>query len=201
LDFLVTEIPSSLNQSIDGIGRISEIVQAIKEFSHPDAKEKTALDINRALTTTTTVSRNQWKDVAELETHFDMSLPQVQCLPGELNQVFLNMIINAVHAIEGAGRNQQGRIIISTAKQDDWVEIRIGDTGVGIPEKNLAKIFDPFFTTKEPGKGTGQGLAISHRIITKKHGGTISVESEVGKGTTFVIRLPIVSSKETEAAA
>lgn len=201
LDFLVTEIPSSLNQSIDGIGRISEIVQAIKEFSHPDAKEKTALDINRALTTTTTVSRNQWKDVAELETHFDMSLPQVQCLPGELNQVFLNMIINAAHAIEGAGRNQQGRIIISTAKQDDWVEIRIGDTGVGIPEKNLAKIFDPFFTTKEPGKGTGQGLAISHRIITKKHGGTISVESEVGKGTTFVIRLPIVSSKETEAAA
>jgi PAS domain S-box-containing protein len=201
LDFLVTEIPSSLNQSIDGIGRISEIVQAIKEFSHPDAKEKTALDINRALTTTTTVSRNQWKDVAELETHFDMSLPQVQCLPGELNQVFLNMIINAAHAIEGAGRNQQGRIIISTAKQDDWVEIRIGDTGVGIPEKNLTKIFDPFFTTKEPGKGTGQGLAISHRIITKKHGGTISVESEVGKGTTFVIRLPIVSSKETEAAA
>ena len=201
LDYLSKEIPSSVGQSLDGIERIREIVQAIKEFSHPSAKEKLAIDINHAITTTMTVARNQWKYVADLETDFDASLPQVLCLPGEINQVFLNLIVNAAHAIADTGGDSRGRITVSTANRGDWAEIRISDTGVGIPPEHLPKVFDPFFTTKDPGRGTGQGLAISHNIVTKKHGGTITVESELGKGTTFVIRLPLNQSPLENAAA
>jgi signal transduction histidine kinase len=199
--FLRKEIPASIDQSLEGIERISEIVKAIKEFSHPDAKEKTAIDINHAIETTITVARNQWKYVAELETDFDDTLPHVPCLPGELNQVILNLIVNAAHAIEDVGSDEKGRITVSTRKFDDRVEIRVRDTGVGIPLENREKIFDPFFTTKQPGKGTGQGLAISHTIITKKHGGTVSLNSEVGKGSTFIISLPLKVDCAPDVAA
>ena len=151
----------------------------------------------RAIETTITVSRNEWKYVAEMVTDFDETLPPVPCLPGDFNQVILNMIINAAHAIAdvvGDGSKGKGTITVSTRGNGDFAEVRISDTGTGIPEEVKSRVFDPFFTTKEIGKGTGQGLAICHSVIVEMHGGTISIETEVGEGTTFLIRLPIVAS-------
>jgi signal transduction histidine kinase len=201
LEFLLQEMPTSVDQSLEGVERISEIVRAIREFSHPDAKEKSAVDINHAITTTLTVARNQLKYVAEVETDLDASLPPLLCFPGELNQAILNLLVNAAHAIEETGGDGQGLIAIATRNLGKQVEIRIGDNGTGIPEAIRKKIFDPFFTTKEPGKGTGQGLAIAHTMITKKHGGTINVDSEPGKGTTFIIRLPLEAADPPQAGA
>ena len=196
LEYLVDEIPVAIQQSLEGVVRISNIVLAMKKFSHPGGEEKTAIDINNAIESTITVSRNEWRYVAEMVTDFEPTLPLVPCLPGDFNQVILNIIVNAAHAITDvveAGSEGKGTITISSRRQGDSVEIRIADTGTGIPEEICAKIFDPFFTTKEVGKGTGQGLAISHSVIVEKHHGSISFETELGKGTTFIIRLPINS--------
>ncbi|MBW2096201.1 MAG: PAS domain S-box protein, partial [Deltaproteobacteria bacterium] len=188
-------IPAAIEQSLEGVDRVTKIVRAMKEFSHPGGEEKTPTDINKAIENTVTVARNEWKYVADLKTDFDENLPPVPCLPGELNQVILNMIVNAAHAIAGVvGGNrsgEKGTITIRTRKNGAWAEIEIEDTGAGIPEEIQQRIFDPFFTTKEVGRGTGQGLCIAHSVIVEKHGGTIDVESEVGKGTTFMIRLPL----------
>ena len=171
---------------------MSTLVSAMKEFSHPDTKEKILLDLNHAIDSTITVARNEWKYVAELETDFDRPAPD-PCLPGEFNQVILNLIVNAAHAIAEAdqkGGPEKGKITVQTRNCPKWAEIRIQDTGSGIPEKVQTRIFDPFFTTKEIGKGTGQGLAIARSVVVDKHGGTIHFETEEGKGTTFIIRLP-----------
>jgi len=203
VEYLQEEIPQAIRQSLDGIERVAKIVRAMKDFSHPGAKEKTTIDINKAITSTITVARNEWKYVAELETVFDQELPPVPCLPGEFNQVILNMITNAAHAIgKAVGDTDEGKgvITIRTHADGDHVEIRISDTGTGIPEEIRAKIFDPFFTTKEVGRGTGQGLAICHDVIIKKHGGSLHCETEVGKGTTFVIRLPLEAATAEIAA-
>ncbi|MBU0595079.1 histidine kinase, partial [Candidatus Bipolaricaulota bacterium] len=194
LDFLKEEIPKAIAQSLEGVGRVAEIVRSMKEFSHPGGTEKQATDLNRAIEATITVARNEWKYVAEMAMDLDPDLPPVPCLAGDFNQVILNLIINAAHAIGdvvGENSGEKGTVTITTRQNGDWAEIRISDTGTGIPEENRSKIFDHFFTTKELGKGTGQGLAIAHAVITEKHSGTITVESEVGKGTTFIIRLPI----------
>jgi signal transduction histidine kinase len=193
LEYLREEIPKAIQQSLEGVERVSKIVGAMKEFSHPGTTEKVAIDINRSIESTITVARNEWKYVAELVTDFDLSMQLIPCLPGEFNQVILNMIINAAHAIAAIEDNQSGKkgtITVSTRDQGKYAEIRISDTGTGIPESIRPRIFDPFFTTKEVGKGTGQGLAIAHSVIVDKHGGTIRFESEMGKGTTFVITLP-----------
>ena len=194
LDYLLAEIPQAMEQTLEGVEHVSTIVHSMKEFSHPGAKGKTAVDINRAIENTVTVSRNEWKYVARLDTDLDPSLPHIPCFPAEVNQVILNMITNASHAIgdvAGDFGGKKGRIGISTHANGEGVEIRISDTGTGIPEAIQDRIFDPFFTTKEVGKGTGQGLAISHAIIVEKHGGKLSFETEAGKGTTFFIHLPI----------
>ncbi|SPD74165.1 conserved hypothetical protein [uncultured Desulfobacterium sp.] len=194
IDYLEEEIPKALEQALDGVERVSKIVRSMKDFSHPGTTEKTAVDLNKALDSTITISRNEWKYVAEMETDFDDSLPLVQCLPGEINQVFLNLITNAAHAIKdvnGNGNNEKGKIRISTRCCGNSVDIRFTDTGCGIPAHLRHRIFDPFFTTKEVGKGTGQGLSISRSMIVDKHGGAISFESEEGKGSTFIIQLPI----------
>jgi signal transduction histidine kinase len=188
------EIPKALNQSLDGTNRISKIVRAMKDFSHPGAEGKKPIDLNRAIESTTTVARNEWKYVANVITDLDSTMPLVPCLPGEINQVILNLVINAAHAIGdaiGPEVGQKGTITISTRKEGEWMEMRIADTGTGIPEAARTKIFDPFFTTKEVGKGTGQGLAIAHDVIVNKHGGTLTYETTPGKGTTFMIRLPL----------
>lgn len=194
IEYLCEEIPKAIGQSLDGLERVASIVRAMKEFSHPGPEEKSAVNLNRAIENTILVSRNEWKYVAEMETDLDPTMPPVQCLPGPINQVVLNIIVNASHAITdvvGDGSEQKGTIKISTRRDGRWVEIRISDTGTGIPEAVRPRIFDPFFTTKEVGRGTGQGLAIAHSVIVKSHGGTITFETEIGKGTTFIIRLPI----------
>jgi len=194
LDYLLEEIPKAIGQSMDGLRRISKIVRAMKEFSHPGTEEKSPIDINVAIQSTIDVSRNEWKYHAEMVTDLAPDLPPVPCIPGEFNQVILNAIVNAAHAIaDAAGDNpeERGTITLGTCQEGDWAKITISDTGTGIPEKIRAKIFDPFFTTKEVGKGTGQGLAIVYSAVVDKHGGTIDVESEMGKGTTFIIRLPL----------
>jgi PAS domain S-box-containing protein len=191
--YLLDEIPKAVDQTLDGIARVSTIVSAMKEFSHPGTKEKIPVDLNHAIASTITVARNEWKYVADLETVFDPALPPILCLPGELNQVILNLIVNAAHAIANVipdGGSGKGKIMVQTVSLPEWAEIRIQDTGSGIPEGIRTRIFDPFFTTKEIGKGTGQGLAIARSVIVDKHAGTIHFETETGKGTTFIIRLP-----------
>ncbi|MDX2111453.1 MAG: PAS domain S-box protein [Verrucomicrobiota bacterium] len=192
--FLMDEIPRAIDESINGIKRVASIVRAMKEFSHPGAQVMTSVDINHAISNTITVARNEWKYVAELVTQLDPNLPMVMCLEGEFNQVILNLIVNAAHAIAeklGKNPNTKGEIALSTRSAGAWVEIDVSDTGTGIPEKHRGKIFDPFFTTKEVGRGTGQGLTIAHSVIVDKLGGSITFDTEMGVGTTFHIRLPI----------
>ncbi|MGA8540389.1 MAG: ATP-binding protein [Terriglobales bacterium] len=196
--YLLREVPQAIAQAIDGVQRISKIVRAMKEFSHPGAEGKSAIDINHAIETTIAVARNEWKYVADVQTCFADKLPAVLCLAGEFNQVILNLLINAAHAIATATKNGsigKGMITITTKCDPDWVEVQIQDTGTGVPEEIRPRIFEPFFTTKEVGKGTGQGLALAHTVIVKKHEGQIWFESEVGKGTTFFLRLPLKVSE------
>ena len=194
LDYLLDEVPNAIQQALDGVGRISNIVKAMKEFSHPGSAQKELVDINKAIANTITVSSNEWKYVAEIKTDFDPELPLVECLQGELNQTILNLIVNAAHAIADVIDNKQcekGLITISTKKIEDKCQITISDTGSGIPAEIRSKIFDPFFTTKEVGKGTGQGLSIAYSVVVDKHQGSICVDSEPGAGTTFTILIPI----------
>jgi len=198
LEFLRDDIPKAISQSLDGIGKASVIVQAMKEFSHPGSKELTPIDINRVLKNTAMVSKNEWKYVAELKLELAKELPHVISLP-EINQVFLNMIVNASHAIRdklGKASTEKGEIRVKTLQVNGDVEIHISDTGKGISQENRQKVFDPFFTTKEVGKGTGQGLSISYNIVVEQLGGSIDIESTQGVGTTFIVRLPIAPKSE-----
>jgi two-component system, NtrC family, sensor kinase len=202
--FLIEEIPRAFEQTLEGVTRVSSLVGAMKEFSHPGTKEKVPLDLNHAIQSTITVARHEWKYVADIETLFDPSLPLVSCQPGEFNQVILILIVNAAQAIAEACAKEgaaMGKITVRTQKLEEWVEIRIQDTGTGIPERVRSRIFDPFFTTKEIGKGTGQGLAIARSVIVDKHGGSIAFETEEGQGTTFILRLPQNCAIPLERAA
>jgi len=195
IDYLVGEVPQAVDQALDGIEKISSIVRAMKEFSHPGSDDKTLVDLHAALETTITVARNEWKYVADVVTEFAPNMPSVPCLAGELNQVFLNLIVNAAHAIGDVVRDDagsRGTITIRTHHDADWAEVRISDTGTGIPKEIIGRVFDPFFTTKEVGKGTGQGLAIARSVVVDKHRGAIDIQTDCGKGTTFRIRLPLV---------
>lgn len=200
LDYVAEEIPAALAQARDGIGKIREIVLALKEFSHPGSGEKEMADINQVVERTITVARNEWKYVAQVTRDFDGSLPAIRCFPSAIGQVVLNLLVNASHAIADArdARAPLGRIVISTRCADDAsIQIRIADNGPGIPEEIRHKIFDPFFTTKEVGRGTGQGLAISRSVVVEQHGGSLDVESAPGEGTAFTVTLPIDSAAQT----
>lgn len=201
LEFLVEEIPSAISESLEGVRRVSEIVRALKRFSHPGTEDKQPIEINEALQNTLVVARNEWKYVADVELDLDSSLPTVMCFPGELNQAFLNIIVNAADAIRerlGGEAAEKGRITVSTRAVDGHVEVRIGDTGCGIPDHIRDRVFDPFFTTKEVGKGTGQGLNIAYSAVVDKNGGHIEFDSTPGAGTTFTIRLPIEAAQLVE---
>ncbi len=203
VEYLTEEIPKAVEQSLEGVDRISKIVRAMKEFSHPGVTGMTGSDINEAIETTITVARNEWKYLAEIETELDPSLPLVPCLVSEFNQVILNLIINAAHAIRdvvGDGSNEKGTIRVSTRRDGDWAEIRVSDTGLGISQEIRERIFEPFFTTKDVGKGSGQGLAMARSVIEKKHHGMLTFETEMEKGTTFNIRLPIRDVPRKEEA-
>lgn len=191
--YLMDEIPRAAGQAIEGAGRVAKIVRAMRGFSHPGSEEKTDADLNRGIEDTVTVSSNEWKYVAEVELILEPGLPSIRGYPGELNQVFLNMIVNAAHAIAAARSDEsapKGKITIRTQSTPDAVLIRIEDTGAGIPEPIRHRVFDPFFTTKPVGKGTGQGLSLARSIIVDKHGGSIQLESELGVGTAFLVRVP-----------
>lgn len=191
LDYLLEEIPRAIDQSLQGLQHVAKIVRCMKEFSHPDSSSKALVDLNRAIETTITIARNEWKYVAEVVTQFDPSLPPVSCFVGEFNQVILNLIVNAADAIrETVAKSQKGKITITTCQKGDLVEVSVSDSGGGIPQEIRSRIFEPFFTTKEVGKGSGQGLALAHAVIVKKHAGKIWFESELGKGTTFFLQLP-----------
>ncbi|MGA9669907.1 MAG: PAS domain S-box protein [Terracidiphilus sp.] len=199
LEYLAQEVPRAIEQTLDGVQRVAKIVSAMKEFSHPGSQEKRTIDLNKAIETTVTISRNEWKYVADVQTHLDPNLPLVPCLAGEINQVLLNLLVNAAHAIADVVKvkvGSHGTITISTRQDGDSVEIAVADTGTGIPEHAREKVFDPFFTTKDVGRGTGQGLMLAHTVVVKKHGGRIWFDTEVGRGTTFFVRLPISASLE-----
>jgi signal transduction histidine kinase len=203
LPYYQEEIPKAIDQSLEGIERISTIVRAMKEFAHP-AADRTLHDLNRAIANTITVASSEWKYVADIHTDFDADLPAVPVLPGAFNQVILNILVNAAHAVatKVAGTpGIKGSIFVSTRRIADWVEIRIRDSGGGIPESIRDRIFDPFFTTKEVGKGTGQGLAIAHDVIVNKHQGTIRVDSQIPDGTTFTVCLPLTNAPADSAVA
>ena len=191
--FLEAEVPEAIAQTLEGIERITEIVLAMKSFSHPGAETKEAADLNLGIRSTVTVCRNRWKYAADLTLDLDPDLPPVPCLLSELNQVILNLIVNAADAIgERLGdTGEKGLIQIVSRLDGDHAEVRITDNGGGIPDAIADRIFDPFFTTKDVGQGTGQGLAISRDVINHKHGGTLTFAATAGEGTTFVLRLPL----------
>jgi len=194
LNFLIAETPRAIEQSLEGVNSVTRIVHSMKDFSHPGSGEKIPVDLNQTVESTLVVSANEWKYVANLVKDFQPDLPRVPCLPGELNQVILNLVVNAAHAIAGAIGGepcQKGTITISTRRDGDWVEIQVADTGTGIPEAIRDKVFDPFFTTRPVGEGTGQGLAIARNVIVGRHNGTLTFETQDGIGTVFTIRLPI----------
>ncbi len=198
LDFLVTEIPASVRDALDGIERVTKIILAMKDFTHPSSNEKTLSDLNQGIAATATISRNAWKYVADLTTELDPALPQVLCNLDEINQVVLNMVLNAADAIRDTlpSRNgAKGAITLVTRQVEGAVQVVVRDDGPGIPEAIRHRIFDPFFTTKEVGKGTGQGLAIAHDIVVNKHGGRIDLESNAGGGAAFVITLPLAGGQ------
>jgi signal transduction histidine kinase len=191
VDYFLKNAPDALDRAIEGIGRVGSIVRSMTEFAHPDARSKADVDLNRAIKTTLNMARNEYKTVAELVTEFG-DIPTVHCHAGDINQVVLNLLLNAAHAISDAvdGTSTKGRITVRTREIGDFVEISISDTGDGIPEDVRGRIFEPFVTTKEVGRGTGQGLALSRGIVVEKLKGSLHFETETGNGTTFFIRLP-----------
>jgi signal transduction histidine kinase len=195
MDYLEAEIPKAIQQTLEGVARVTKIVGAMKDFSHPGGESATTIDLHRAIDSTITISRGEWKSVATLETDFATDLPLVACFPGEFNQVILNLVVNAAHAIEARrelpGAGDLGLIRIGTRLLPGEVEIWVSDNGTGVPAEIRDRIFEPFFTTKAVGKGSGQGLSLVHAIITQKHKGRINLESSPGKGTTFRIFLPL----------
>ena len=203
IEDLKRELPPALDRVVDGLARIAEIVRSMKEFSHVDQREMSRVDLNRAINSTLIIARSEYKYVAELATDF-ADLPLVLCHGGQVNQVVLNLVVNAAHAIadknKGMPSPEKGLITVTSRIEDGFAVISISDTGGGIPEAIRKRIFEPFFTTKEVGRGTGQGLSIAHNVI-KAHGGKLDFVTEIGKGTTFNVRLPLGDAESESAVA
>jgi len=197
LAFLLEEVPRALEQTQDGIGRVAAIVSAMKDFGRPDSRQKIASSINRCVEASLLVAQHQLKHVADVAVELG-PLPEVPIYPGELSQVILNLLVNAAHAVETRlnPSGQRGLIRAATRREGDKVVIEVADNGSGILPEHQSRIFEPFFTTKELGRGTGQGLAIAHSIVVEKHAGALDFETEVGRGTTFRIRLPVGDGRE-----
>jgi two-component system, NtrC family, sensor kinase len=203
IDYIANEVPRAIDETLEGARQIAKIVRAMNEFAHPGSSNKCPCDLNHAIENTITFSRNAWKYVARMETSLDEQMPLVPCRLDQVNQVTLNLIVNAAHSIgeaTGGEAGQLGTIRIETDYADGWATIRVSDTGAGIPEAIRTRVFEPFFTTKQPGKGTGQGLSLA-RVIVVQHGGQIWFESEPGKGTTFFLRLPVDSEQMPKESA
>ena len=195
VDYVRERGPQAFSRALDGVDRVTRIVAAMKTFSHPGG-EMEPTDLNRAIETTLTVAANEYKYVAEVTLELG-ELPSVLCHVGDINQVLLNLIVNAAHAIGDANgpEGEKGSITVRSAVEGGMAQISISDSGCGIPEHVQPRIFEPFFTTKQVGRGTGQGLSLAHNIITEKHGGSLTFETEPGAGTTFIVRLPLQARK------
>lgn len=194
LEFFLQEIPLAIKQSKNGIRKVSKIIKAMKDFAHPGVKEKTYTDINNSIEVSVIISKNEWKYLADMELDLDPDLPPLLCLQEEINQVLLNTIVNAAKAIEqrnGLNSPTKGKIIIKSCRENNYILIKISDTGTGIKKEFNKIIFDPFFKTKPVGKGTGQGLSIVPNIIVEKHNGLIEVETKLNEGTKFIYKLPL----------
>lgn len=193
VEFVAEEMPMAIGETLEGVDRVTTIVKAMKDFSHPGDTGVAAADINEAIETTLQVARNEYKYHVDIVKDLG-DLPPVECWIGDLNQVFLNLLVNGTHAIRdriGDQTGDRGTIHISTRHDGDFVEMRFRDSGTGIPEEARAHIFEQFYTTKEIGKGTGLGLAIARAVVVEKHGGEIRFETELGEGTTFIVRVPV----------
>ena len=200
IDYIREKTPEALRESLDGVQRVSQIVQAMRVFAHPGSDQLELADINQLVESAVTVSRNEWKYVAELELALDPALPKVACLPNDLSRVIVNLVVNAAHAIGTTmEEGQLGRIQLSTQQQEASVLIAITDSGGGIPEAVQPHVFNPFFTTKEVGKGTGQGLAIAHDVVVNKHKGELYFDTQQGQGTTFYIKLTLGAPSDSSA--
>ena len=198
VEFVTEEVPVAISQTLEGITRVAHIVRAMKAFGHPGTEEKSRADLNEAVKNTIVVANNEIKYTADVETDLG-DLPLVHCHLGDINQVVLNLVVNAAHAIGAADRGR-GTIRISTRLDDGFAVIEVADTGTGVPAEIADKLFDPFFTTKEVGTGTGQGLALVRTLVADRHGGTIDFTSTVGEGTVFTVRLPVAAPDELPAA-
>ncbi|WEF34770.1 ATP-binding protein [Pseudoduganella chitinolytica] len=185
LEFLKDDVVDLVRESMDGLKRVKDIVQALKDFSHVGETEWQIADLHHGLDSTLNIVANEIKYKATVEKQYGV-LPQITCLASQLNQVFMNLLINAAHALSG-----QGVITLRTGANEGWVWVEVGDNGMGIAPENLKRIFEPFFTTKPVGSGTGLGLSLSYGIVNR-HGGRIEVASVVGKGTRFTIHLPVM---------
>ncbi len=194
-DYVRGGLPEALDSARCGVKSVTNIVRAMKSFAHPGGDQLVPTDLRGLIESTVMVATNEWKYVADVDLQLDANLPPVPCIGGELNQVVLNLIVNASHAIADvvASSGAKGRITVSASSDATHAEIRVKDTGTGVPESARAKVFEPFFTTKEVGKGTGQGLSMAYNCIVTRHHGTITFETEPGSGTTFIIRLPLVA--------
>jgi PAS domain S-box-containing protein len=190
IEFLAAEVPAAISQTLDGIDRVATIVRAMKTFGHPSGEEKVEADLNEAVRTTLVVANNQLKYVAKVLTELG-DLPPVWCHPGDLNQVILNLLVNAAHAVADAGRTDCGEVVVRTRSDGSSVVISVSDNGTGIAAEDQDRVFEPFFTTKEVGRGTGQGLALTHSIVTQRHGGSLWFETTPGESTTFFVKLPV----------
>lgn len=200
--FIAREVPQALTQSSEGVDHVAKIVRAMKRFAHVRGEEKSLIDVAKAVDNVVLISRNEWKYSSEIMLDIDPAANELYCVPGEFNQVLLNLVTNASHAVADKFKDRvdKGLITIKAYRDGDWIAISVADTGCGIPEENLGKVFDPFFTTKEVGKGTGQGLALTHDIVVNKHNGSIELQSRPGEGTTFIIRFPhSVKQKENSS--
>ena len=194
--FLRSELPEAVTQTLEGVERVATIVRAMRELSQPATEEKTKVNLNRVLENVVAISSNHYRDIAEIQLDLDPKLGTINCLSEEINQTCLNILSNAVEAIAENRDQPRGLIAVSTRRDEEEVEVRFEDNGPGIPEAVKNRIFDPFFTTKEVGKGMGQGLAFVYESIVYRHDGTIEVTSPPGGGTTIVIRLPRTDRKE-----
>lgn len=200
LEFFSAEIPQAVEQSLEGVDRVSEIVRSMRAFAHPGQNDRASVDLNQIVATAANLARSEWRYVAELRLDLAPDLPPVTCDAGAIGQAILNLLVNAAHAIElvRSERPELGEIHLTTRRGEGYVELSVRDTGGGIPEAVRGRVFDPFFTTKEVGRGTGQGLAIVHAIVVERHGGSVTLESVEGEGTTFCIRLPIPEEEKPE---
>jgi signal transduction histidine kinase len=199
LAYVAQEMTPALESVQQGVRRVAKIVRAMKELSHPGARDAIVTDINRALANALELTANQYKYVADLQTDFG-ELPPVACYPSDLNQVFLNLIVNAVHAMEDRP-GRRGTLGIKTRLDGNDVVVSISDTGTGIPEAIQTRIYDAFFTTKDVGRGTGQGLAIARSIVVERHGGSLGFDTDPKIGTTFHVRIPAAGPQKRPLAA